>query len=41
VRAQPSVAHPLDDLIELGTIGLDNEVDRLAANRSHLDRPDD
>src|SRR6201981_2193945 len=27
VRPQPSVPHPLDDLTQLGTIGLDNEVD--------------
>src|SRR5260221_14238291 len=30
VRPQPSIAHPLDDLTQLGTIGLDNEVDRQA-----------
>ena len=28
VRPQSSVPHPLDDLAQLGTIGLDNEVDR-------------
>ena len=28
VRPQSSVPHPLDDLTQLGTIGLDNEVDR-------------
>ena len=28
VRPQPSVPHPLHDLTQLGTIGLDNEVDR-------------
>jgi hypothetical protein len=28
VRPQSSVTHPLDDLTQLGTIGLDNEVDR-------------
>src|SRR6516165_6017200 len=28
VRPQSSVAHPLDDLTQLGTIGLDDEVDR-------------
>src|SRR6266550_1031558 len=27
VRPQSSVPHPLDDLTQLGTIGLDNEVD--------------
>src|SRR3954471_15584058 len=31
VRPQSAVPHPLDDLTELGTIGLDNEVDRQAA----------
>ena len=31
VRPQPSVPHPLHDLTQLGTIGLDNEVDRQAA----------
>src|SRR6267142_1808404 len=30
VRPQSSVPHPLDDLSQLGTIGLDNEVDREA-----------
>ena len=30
VRAQSSVPHPLDDLTQLGTIGLDNEVNRQA-----------
>ena len=30
VRPQSSVTHPLDDLTQLGTIGLDNEVDRQA-----------
>src|SRR5215468_3483903 len=30
VRPQPSVPHPLDDLTQLGAIGLDNEVDRQA-----------
>ena len=33
VRPQPSVAHPLDDLAELGTIGFDDEVDRRAFGR--------
>jgi hypothetical protein len=30
VRSQSSVPHPLDDLTQLGAIGLDNEVDRQA-----------
>jgi NADPH:quinone reductase-like Zn-dependent oxidoreductase len=30
VGPQPSVPHPLDDLTQLATIGLDNEVDRQA-----------
>src|ERR671934_715002 len=30
VGPQPSVSHPLDDLAQLGTIGLDDEVDRQA-----------
>ena len=30
VRPQSSVSHPLDDLTQLATIGLDNEVDRQA-----------
>jgi hypothetical protein len=30
VRPQSSVPHPLDDLTQLGTIGLDNEVNRQA-----------
>src|SRR6516162_11556289 len=30
VRPQSSVPHPLYDLTQLGTIGLDNEVDRQA-----------
>src|SRR5256714_6305445 len=41
VRPQSSVPHPLDDLIQLGTIGLDNEVDRKAINGPRLRRPDD
>jgi hypothetical protein len=28
VRPQPSVTHPLDNLTQLGAIGLDHEVDR-------------
>jgi len=30
VRPQSSVPHPLDDLTQLGAIGLDNEVNRQA-----------
>ena len=41
VRPQPSVTHPLDDLTQLGTIGLDNEVDRQAVGGPRLGRPDD
>jgi hypothetical protein len=40
VRPQPAVSHPLDDLTQLGTIGLDNEVDRQAVDGPHLGRPD-
>ena len=32
VRPQSSVPHPPDDLTQLGTIGLDNEVDRKAVD---------
>jgi hypothetical protein len=35
------VPHPLDDLTQLGTIGLNNEVDRQAVDGPCLDRPDD
>ena len=41
VRPQSSVPHPLDDLTQLGTIGLDNEVDRHAVCEPRLGRPDD
>ena len=41
VRPQSSVTHPLDDLTQLGTIGLDNEVDRQAVGGPRLGRPDD
>src|SRR5215475_9898025 len=41
VRAQSSVAHPPDDLTQLSTIGLDNEVDRQAVGGPRLGRPDD
>src|SRR5436309_6576126 len=41
VRPQSSVPHPLDDLTQLGTIGLDNEVYRKAIDGPRLRRPDD
>src|SRR6478736_3961565 len=41
VRPQASVPDPLDDLTQLGTIGLDNEVDRQAIVRPCLARPND
>src|SRR6188472_2897705 len=41
VRPQSSVTHPLDDLTQWGTIGLDNEVDRKAVGGPRLGRPDD
>src|SRR6185312_11748999 len=41
VRPQSSVPHALDDLTELGTIGLDNEIDRKAVDGPRLRRPDD
>src|SRR5882757_1359263 len=41
IRPQSSVPHPLDDLSQLGTIRLDNEVDRPAVVGSHLRRSDD
>src|SRR5437773_12524783 len=41
VRPQSSVPYPLDDLTQLGTIGLDNEVDRHAVGGTRLGRPDD
>src|SRR6188474_604246 len=41
VRSQSSVPHPLDDLTQLGTIGLDNEIDRQAVGGPRLGRPDD
>src|SRR2546428_10205532 len=41
VRPQSSVPHPLDDLTQLGTIGLDDEVDRQAVGGARLGRPDD
>src|SRR5213595_1011359 len=41
VRPQPSVPHPPDDLTQLGTIGLDNEVDRQAVRGPGLGRAGD
>src|SRR5215470_2530489 len=41
VRPQSSVPHPLDDLTQLATIGLDNKVDRQAVGGPRLGRPDD
>src|SRR5258706_8334084 len=41
IRPQSSVPHPLDDLSQLGTIRLDNEVDRPAVVGSRLRRSDD
>src|SRR5262245_1363523 len=40
VRPQSPIANPLDDLAQLGTIGLDNEVDRQAVSGPRLGRPD-
>src|SRR5262245_43286213 len=41
MRSQPSVPHPLYDLTQLGTIGLDDEVDRQAVGGPRFGRPDD
>src|SRR5262249_34981877 len=41
IRPQSSVPHPLDYLTQLGTIGLDNEVDRQTVGGPCLARPDD
>src|SRR4029450_6412297 len=41
VCPQSSVPHPLDDRTQLGTIGLDNEVDRQAVSGPRLGRSDD
>src|SRR5258708_15290913 len=41
VRPQSAVPHPLDDLTQLGPIGLDDEVDREAVDGPRLGRPDD
>src|SRR5438552_7270764 len=41
VGPQSSVSHPLDDLTQLGTIGLDDEVDCQAVGGPRLGRPYD
>src|SRR4051812_23720238 len=41
VRAKSSVPHPLDDRVQLGTIRLDNEVDRAAVAGPRLDGAND
>src|SRR3954447_24674777 len=41
VRPQSPVPHSLDELAQLGTIGLDDEVDREAVDGTRLGRPDD
>src|SRR5205085_11054629 len=41
VGPQSSVPHPLDDLTQLGTIGLDDEVDCQAVGGPRLGRPYD
>src|SRR3954447_16742167 len=41
VRPQSSVPHPLDDVTQLSTIGLDNKVDGKAVNGPRLRRADD
>ena len=41
VRPQSSVPHPLDNLTQLATIGLDNEVDRQPVSGPRLRRSDD
>src|SRR5262245_38451783 len=41
VRPQSSVTHPLHDLTQLGTIGLDDEIDRQTVGGPRLDRADD
>src|SRR5690349_19249579 len=40
VCPQSSVPHPLDDFPQLGTIGLNNEVDRQTVGRPRLGRSD-
>src|SRR3954453_890770 len=41
VRPQSSVTHPPHDLTQLGTIGLDNEIDGQTVDGPRLDRADD
>jgi hypothetical protein len=41
IRPQSYVSYPLDDLTQLSTIWLDNEVDRPAIVGPRLGRPDD
>src|SRR5205823_8457109 len=41
VGPQSSVPHPLDDLTQLGTVGLDDEVDCQAVGGPRLGRPYD
>src|SRR6185312_17040170 len=41
VCPQSSIPDPLDDLTQLGTIGLDNEVDRQSVGGPRLGRSDD
>ena len=41
VRAQSPVPNPLNDITQLGTIGLDNEVYCKAVDGPRLRRPDD
>src|SRR6185312_5655185 len=41
VRPQSYVSHPLDDLTQLGTMGLDNEVNRQTVGGPRFGRPDD
>src|SRR6187431_2026045 len=38
VRPQPTIPDPLDDLTQLRTIGLDDEINRQAVCRPHLGR---
>src|SRR5690349_2038670 len=39
IRPQPSVSHTVDDLSELGAIGLDNKIDGHAVRRPRLGWP--
>jgi hypothetical protein len=41
VRPQSSIPHPLNDLAQLGAIGLDNEIDSQTVYGPRLDRSDD